>query len=350
MAATQPRTKPRDAASAAAVTRRLPRIHPLVGWGIGLAVVVILMVGSPFLYGSQQRLMAGVFMFVVLASAWNIIGGFAGYPSFGNAAFFGLGGYTTAVLMAKAGWSYWPTIVVAGVFGAIFAGLVGLPLLRLKGHYFAVAMLGVAEGSREIVTNLPDLTGGGAGITVPAVGTEATTVYLGNDGFYFTFLFLAAGTVAVGWLVSRSRFGYSLRAINQDEDGAAAMGINTTRAKVLALTLCGFLTALAGSMYAFQQVTIYPLRLFDVQITVLMVVMAIIGGSGTVIGPVIGAVSLQFLSEYLRVSFTTGHQFIFGAIIVAAVIFLPQGVVGFSVDSLKARRLLLLDTIRRYRL
>lgn len=349
MAAPSQRTQPRRSA-APGRPARLPRVHPLVGAAIGLAVVAVLMVGSPLLYASQQRVMAGVFMFVVLASAWNIIGGFTGYPSFGNVAFFGIGGYTTAVLMAKAGWSYWPTIVVAGVFGAGFAALVGLPLLRLKGHYFAIAMLGVAEGMREIVTNLPDLTGGGAGITVPAVGSAATTAYLGNDGFYFAFLILATFTVAVVWAVSRSRFGYSLRAIHQDEDAAAAMGINTTRAKVLALTLSGFLTSLAGSMYAFQQVTIYPQRLFDVGITVLMVVMAVIGGSGTVIGPVIGAVSLQFLSEYLRVSFTTGHQFIFGAIIVVAVIFLPQGVAGFSVDSLKARRLVLLDTIRRYRL
>lgn len=343
-------TKPPDADPAPAAASRLPKVHPLAGWGIGLAVVAVLMVGSPLLYSSQQRLVAAVFMFVVLASAWNIIGGFAGYPSFGNVAFFGVGGYTTAVLMAKAGWGYWPTLAVAGVFGAAFAALVGMPLLRLKGHYFAIAMLGVAEGTREIVTNLPGLTGGGAGITVPAVGAEATTSYLGSDGFYFAFLILAAAAVAVVWAVSRSRFGYALRAIHQDEDGAAAMGINTTRAKVLALTLSGFLTALAGSMFAFQQVTVYPTRMFDVSITVLMVVMAIIGGSGTVIGPVIGAVSLQFLSEYLRVSFTTGHQFIFGAIIVVAVIFLPQGIVGFSVDSLRARRLILLDTIRRYRL
>src|SRR5664280_1268424 len=128
---------------------------------------------------SFLRTLSAVFMFATLAQAWNIIGGFTGYPSFGNVVFFGLGGYTIAVLMARSHWSFWPALVVAVVLGAAYAMLIGIPTLRLKGHYFAIATLGVAEGTREIVLNVPKVTGGGAGITVPAVGPSATTSYPG---------------------------------------------------------------------------------------------------------------------------------------------------------------------------
>jgi branched-chain amino acid transport system permease protein len=313
-------------------------------------LVVLVLLPQYFLLSSEQRTLAGVFMFVALAQGWNLIGGFAGYPSFGNVVFFGLGGYTTAILMAKSGVPFWVALPISALVGVAFAVLVGLPVLRLRGHYFAIATLGVAEGMREVVVNLDGLTGGNSGITVPAVGAEAVTSYPGNTGFYFYFLGLALLATAVVWQVSRSRFGYGLRAIAQDEEAAAAAGINTTRLKVAAFALAGLLTALAGSIYAFQQVTIYPARLFSVDITVLMVVMAVIGGSGTVIGPVIGAVALQFLSEWLRTHYTDLHTFIFGAIIVVAVVLLPMGIVSFTRESIAQRRISLLDTVRAYRL
>lgn len=303
-----------------------------------------------FYYESFLRTLGGVFMFATLAIAWNIIGGYAGYASFGNVVFFGLGGYTVAVLMSKAGWNFWPALLAAAVLAVLFAVLVGAPVLRLRGHYFAIATLGVAEGMREVVTNMPSITGGGAGITIPAIGVEATTSYPGNTGFYYYFLVLMLVALAVEWAVARSRFGYSLRAIHQDEDAAAAVGINTTRAKIAAYALCALLTSVAGAIYAFQQVTIYPARLFSVEITVLMVGMAVIGGSGTVMGPIVGAFVLQFLSEYLRQNFLDLHLFIFGAIIVLAVLFLPEGIVNFSSEVRRTKRVSFTDAIRRNRL
>jgi branched-chain amino acid transport system permease protein len=338
---------------------RAPTPPPRVGqafisgrWGLVTAPVVLglLVLLETQLSGGEKRTWAAIFMFVALAQAWNLIGGFAGYPSFGNVVFFGLGCYTTASLMAKTGAGYWLTLPAAGAVGLVFAVLVGLPILRLRGHYFAIATLGVAEGTREVVTNTDSITGGGSGITVPAVGSEATTAYLGKTGFYYLFLGLAALAVAVVWLVARSRFGYALRAIHQDEDAAGAMGVNTTVAKVAAFALSGLLTGLVGSAFAFQQVTIYPDRSFDVEITVLMVVMAVIGGSGTVVGPILGALALEFLSEYLRVHFTDFHTFIFGGLIVLAVVFLPQGLVSFASSAWRERRLPLLETVRAYRL
>jgi branched-chain amino acid transport system permease protein len=317
---------------------------------IALGLVILVLAPTYLLLESEQRTLGSVFMFVVLAQGWNLIGGFAGYPSFGNVVFFGLGGYTTAVLMAKAGAGFWVTVPAAAAVGLGFAVLMGIPILRLKGHYFAIATLGVAEGMREVVINVGGLTGGNKGITVPAVGTEATTSYPGNTGFYFYFLALAIATVFMVWMVSRSRFGYALRAISQDEDAAAAAGINTTRTKIAAFALSGMVTALAGAIFAFQQVTIYPERLFSVEITVLMVVMCVLGGAGTVLGPVIGAVSLQYLSEWLRDNFTDYHTFVFGAIIVIAVLVVPMGIVNFVRDAWERRRIALFDALREYRL
>lgn len=327
-----------------------PRWRPYLPWALGLLLLLAALALQSQLYSGQERTVAAIFMFVALAQAWNLIGGFAGYASFGQVVFFGVGGYFTAVAMSHWHLSFWLSLVLSGVVAAVFGALIGIPLLRLKGHYFAIATLGVAEGMREVVNNLPDLTGGGAGITIPTVGSEATTAYLGNDGFYLLFLALAAISVLVAALVARNKFGFALKAIHQDEDAAGAMGINTTRAKVVTFALSGFLTGLVGATYAFQQVTIFPERLFDVDITVLMVVMVVIGGSGTVLGPLLGAVVLQFLSEYLRQNYTSIHTFLLGAIIILAVVLLPQGAVNYVREARRTGEYSLLANVRRYRL
>ncbi|MEV6773674.1 branched-chain amino acid ABC transporter permease [Nocardia sp. NPDC051030] len=319
-------------------------------WTLVGVVAVIAMLGlQSQLYTGQERVVTSALMFVALAQAWNIIGGLTGYACFGQVGFFGIGGYTTAVLMAKAHWSFWAALPVSALGCAVFAALIGFPLLRLRGHYFAIATLGTAEGMREVVTNLGGLTGGGSGITVPTIAGRGTP-WLGNDGFYLLFLGLAAVSVLSGALVSHSRFGYGLRAINQDEDAAAAAGINTTVSKVIALVISAAITGLVGSAYAFQQVTIFPQRLFDVDITVLMIIMVVLGGAGTVIGPVLGAVGLQFVSEYLRDHYPSVHIFVLGSVIVVAVLLFPMGVVTFARDAIAQRRIPLLDTIRAYRL
>jgi branched-chain amino acid transport system permease protein len=318
--------------------------------GLAGAGVVVGMIALPSqLYTGQVRVVTAVLMFVALAQAWNIIGGLTGYACFGQVAFFGIGGYTTAVLMEHANWSFWWALPVSAAGCAVFAGLIGLPLLRLRGHYFAIATLGVAEGMREVVTNLGPLTGGGAGITVPTVAGRGTP-WLGNDGFYLLFLALAVLAVAVAVLISRSRFGYGLRAINQDEDAAAAAGVNTTRAKVAALAISAVITGLVGSAYAFQQITIYPQRLFDVDITVTMIVMVVIGGAGTVLGPLVGAVGLQFVSEYLRQAYPQEHILVLGAVIVLVVLLFPAGLLTAARDAVSERRVSPLETIRAYRL
>jgi len=297
-----------------------------------------------------MRLLSAVFMFVALAQGWNIIGGFTGYASFGQVAFFGIGAYTTAVLMNNYHASFWIAMPAAIVGGVLFAVLIGLPLLRLRGHYFAIATLGAAEGAREVVNNMTPITGGGLGITIPTFGSQAPTAYFGKPGFYLAFLLLATASVALSAVLARSRFGYAMVAVHEDEAAAGALGINTTTVKVVAFAVSAAIVACAGALYAFQQIEFYPTDVFDSSFTVLMVIMVVIGGSGSVVGPLVGAAGLELLSQYLRINLGTYNQLIFGAIVVAVVVFFPQGVVNFVRDAWRSRRLSLLDNIRRYRL
>jgi branched-chain amino acid transport system permease protein len=327
--------------------QRLRRFGPWLALAVGLAFGIFL---QTQLYASQERLVSTALMYVALASAWNLVGGFTGYACFGQVGFFGLGAYSTALFMVYWHWSFWLAMPVAAVIAGAFAALVGAPLLRLKGHYFAVATLGVAEGLREVVLNLPRITGGGGGISVPTIGNNAPTKWLGNDGFYILFLVIAVAVVAISIVVSTSRAGYALRAIHQDEDAAAAMGVNTTVAKTLAFTLSGAITGGIGAVYAFQQRSLYPNPLFDVGITVLLVVMVVFGGFGTVLGPIIGAIVIALGSEWLRSNYTQIHTFLLGGLILVAVVLLPQGVGTYLRDAIRTRNFSLLETVRRYRL
>jgi branched-chain amino acid transport system permease protein len=319
--------------------------------GVALVAGFVAMLGvQQVIEPGTQRLLSLVFMFVALAQAWNVIGGFTGYASFGQVAFFGIGAYTTAVLMNNYHVTFWLAMPAAIVSGVLFAVLIGVPLLRLRGHYFAIATLGFAEGAREVVNNLTPITGGGVGITIPTFGDQAPTAYFGKPGFYVAFLVLAVVSIAVCALLARSRFGYAMVAVHEDEAAAAAVGINTTAVKVVAFAVSAAIVACAGAFYAFQQIAFYPENVFDSSITVLMVIMVVIGGSGSILGPLAGAVGLELLAQYLRVNFDRYNQLIFGAIIVLVVVFFPQGVVNFFRDAFKERRLSLLENVRRYRL
>jgi branched-chain amino acid transport system permease protein len=340
----------RAAASTPAVVAAVPLWRRLAPWALLAAGVAGGIALQTQLYAAQERVVGTVFMFIALATAWNLIGGFTGYPWFGQVGFFGLGAYATALFMYHLHWSFWLSLALSALVAGLFAGLIGAPLLRLKGHYFAIATLGVAEGLREVVLNLPKVTGGGGGLTIPALGPGASTQWLGNDGFYLLFLVIAVGSIAVALAVSRSRAGYALRAINQDEDAAAAMGINTTRAKTLAFSCAAALTGVVGSAAAFQIQAIYPEPSFDARITELSVIMVMLGGAGTVLGPIIGAIAVQYMSEWLRENYTNAHTFILGGLIILTVILMPQGFVNYLHDAIKTRRFSLLDNVRRYRL
>ena len=264
-------------------------------------------------------------MYVELASSWNIISGYTGYISFGHVMFYGVGSYASAILVADYGWHWLATLPIAAFVGLAVAIVIGFPVLRLKGPYFAIATLAAAEGVRVLVTVWDDLTHGGEGISLPNVENSMET--------YYAMLVLMFATIGVCYWVAHSRFGVRLYAIREDEVAAEALGINTTRYKLAAFSLSAIFPAMAGAIQANKTLYIDPDTEFFILVTITMKLMAMFGGKGTVIGPVIGAVLLYSIQEYVWIEFPQAHLIAFGVFLIIVARFMPRGIVGFFVDQ-----------------
>lgn len=314
---------------------------------VAVAIATALLVLGPAVLDQfWMRVLTSIFVFATLAEAWNIIAGLAGYPAFGNVVFFGVGAYTTGIVMLKAGAPHLPAMLAGGVVAAVVAVVVGFPILRLKGHYFAIATLGVNELLRVLVTNWTSVTGGGMGLTLPIMEGGVRAIYL---YYYYTALGVLAACVGATILIVRSRFGFGLRSLRDDEDGAQVIGVPTTVLKTAAWATSAFFTALAGGVYAAWMTFIEPVNVFDMVLAVKFIIMALLGGLGTVFGPVTGAFVLELLSEVVWSRFLTLHLAVLGLIIIVVVIFIPK---GFA-ELLAARRLslgVLLDNVRQHRI
>lgn len=260
-----------------------------------------------------------MFMLITLASNWNLTGGFTGYVDFGHAVFFGIGAYGTGILMNE-GWSFWIAMVGGAVFAAIFALLIGYPTLRLKGPYFSIAMLGMFVAVREIVRVSKGLTGGGVGLTLPP--------YLNRPLFYYVTLILAVFVVSVMWWIRRSEFGSTLIAIREDEVGAEMRGINTTVNKIAAFVVAGFLTGIVGGLWAYQNTFIDPDVVFFESRTVELVMMSMLGGMGTVAGPVVGAATIYWMRDVVWANFADYHLMVEGLLMILIVLYMPEGIMG----------------------
>src|SRR5215475_13688072 len=263
-------------------------------------------------------------MYVVLALSWNVISGFTGYTSFGHVAFYGIGAYACAILVADHGWPWLPTLGVGALVAALVAVAIGYPVLRLKGPYFAIAMLGAAEGTRVIATVWDGLTHGGLGISLPSAETSMPT--------YYAMLVLMLVTIVVAYAVGHSRFGIRLNAIREDEGAAEALGINATLYKLAAFSLSAVFPAVAGGIQAYKVLYIDPASVFFVQITIAMALMSMLGGKGTVIGPIVGAVILYTAQELTWVNFPTAHLIAYRLFIILVARFMPRGLMGFAID------------------
>jgi branched-chain amino acid transport system permease protein len=269
-------------------------------------------------YGVRSTLQ--VFMWIALAGSWNLISGLTGYVSFGHVAFYGAGAYTGAILITSAGWS-WPLAALAGGVGAgVLALLIGYPCLRLKGPYFAIAMLGLNEVLRALVSYFEGLTGGGNGLSLPTA--DATR------SIYYVMGLLAIAITTGTYLIITSRFGLRLMTIREDEIAAEAMGIDTFHHKLVAFLLSAVGPGIAGALTARDQGYIEPISVFPLAVTVTMIVMVLFGGKGTVWGPVLGAVALFVIQELVWAHYPYVHPLLFGAIIVAVVLLMPRGVLG----------------------
>lgn len=270
--------------------------------------------------GYGVRALLQLFMWIALAGSWNLISGLTGYVSFGHVAFFGIGAYTASILIAMAAWPWPPAALAGGLAGCGLALVIGWPCLRLKGPYFAIAMLGLNEVLRALVSYFEGLTGGGSGLSLPTL--QATVP------IYYAMGLTAAAVTVLTYLIITSRFGLRLMTIREDEVAAEAMGIDTARHKLYAFLLSAVGPGIVGALAARDQGYIEPLSVFPLATTITMIVMALFGGKGTVWGPVLGAAVLFVAQELVWARFPYLHQLLFGAIIVAVVLLMPRGVLG----------------------
>jgi branched-chain amino acid transport system permease protein len=292
----------------------------LAAAAVAVLVLAALAAYPAFGTGYGVRFMLQLFMWIALAQSWNIISGLTGYVSFGHVAFFGTGAYAAGILILKAGWPWLAASLAGGVAACVLALVIGYPCLRLKGPYFAIAMLGLNEVMRVLASYLEGLTGGGLGLSLPTLHA--------SRAIYYAMAIAALAITAAAYLIITSRFGLRLMTIREDEVAAEAMGIDTASHKLAAFLISAFAPGVVGGLFARDQGYIEPVSVFPMVTTITMIVMALFGGKGTVWGPVLGAVLLFTLQEVVWARYLYLHQLLFGAIMVVVILLMPRGILG----------------------
>lgn len=290
-----------------------------------LALLVPLVVQSDY----TLQILFRVFLFAALGLAWNLVGGYTGQLSLGHAAYFGVGAYSLA-LFSKAGVSPWVSVLLGMVLAVISAAVIGSVSFRLRGPYFALCTIAFAEVLRLTAKNLPNLTGGDVGAQVPLLFPHST-----SKAFYISGVLLTVIACALTAWIERSRFGYYLLAIREDEDAASAVGVNTSRYKLWILLISAALTAIGGALYASLFLFIVPDQVLAMEISTEIAIVAMLGGAGTLIGPLVGSITLETAAELFKNLFKEAHLLIYGVLIVVVVLFLPEGIVGTIANKLR---------------
>jgi branched-chain amino acid transport system permease protein len=285
-------------------------------------VLIVVLAVLPFLISSPNfvRLLFITFLWVTTSVAWNLLGGFAGQVSFGFAVFYGMGAYTTALAM-NAGVNPFIAFLASALTAVLASLVVGLPTFRLRGPYFAIATIGVSEAVRVVMTNL-SFTGGASGYRIVEHRPFQQLEH------YYTALVLAAAAVAVSIMISRSKFGVGLRAIRQDEDAAADVGVNPYTHKLAAHAVAAALTGIAGGVFARYAAFIHPQGVFGFQTSVHILLMPVIGGLGTIWGPVIGGFVFGIVEEQIVASFPQIHLLLYGSLLILIILVEPGGILG----------------------
>jgi branched-chain amino acid transport system permease protein len=271
----------------------------------------------------ELQLLFRIYLFASLGLAWNLVGGYAGQLSLGHAAYFGVGAYGLALFSGKLGMPPWLAVLMGVASALLCALLIGGVSFRLRGPYFALATIAFAEILRLAAKNLSGLTGGDVGVQVPALFHGSI-----NRSFYWAAVTLVALALALTVIISRAKFGYYLMAIRENEDTALSVGIGAARNKLAALLISAALTAVAGALYASAFLFIVPDQVLALDVSNEIAIVAMLGGAGTVLGPVVGAVVLETASEIFKNTFKEAHLLIFGVLLVVVVLFLPEGIVG----------------------
>lgn len=301
-----------------------------------LAIVFALIGTAPFLIASESwlNLVIMTLYAALLGQAWNILGGYGGQFSFGHAAFFGTGAYTVAVLQVQFGVNPWLGMIAGGALAAGVAAFIGFSTFRygLRGSYFALVTLAFAEVLR-ILSNSVDFTGAGVGLLIPLDRSVANFQFLSKTGFFWVIWAMALAAFLVVWWIGHSRFGAQLTAVRDNEDAARALGVDAFRVKMGAIMLSGFFSGLGGVFYAQYFLYLDPQIAYGPAISIESLLVPIIGGMGTLFGPLLGAAVLHAISEVTReiIGDAPGISLaLYGALLVVMVLFLPRGLAGLG--------------------
>jgi branched-chain amino acid transport system permease protein len=307
----------------------------------GIAVLVIMVIVFPLIFtnATVTEIAVQTVIFVAAASAWNIFSGFSGYLSLGHAIFFGAGAYAVGILardLSLSGAVVFALLPLAGLIAAVIAVPLGLVALRVRRHTFVVITIAFFFIAQLTATNLA-ITGGSSGLLAPVPDWSANIF---NDPFYYAGLAIAALAVLLSFAVRRSRFGLQLRAIRDDEDRAAGLGVRAMPVKLTAFTLSAFLTGMAGGLWFFFLGQAFPQFAFDPLFDLAIALMAFFGGLGTVAGPVLGALVLEPSQLYLTLRLTNDYlsEILLGALFLVVILFLPRGVLPTAADIVTAQR------------
>jgi branched-chain amino acid transport system permease protein len=306
-----------------------------------IALVVIALGAGPFYMDVDTSFTAYYlficFIYIVLAQGWNLVAGYTGQISLGSHAFFALGAYTTAIIWVQditKTWYYFDPLVMvlSGIIPAIFAIIIGIPLLsRLRGDYFSFGTLAAAEVLRILILRGGDFTKGAGGIRLPGSCFESMEPY------YWVGLLLAILATAVVYYVTRSRIGLALKALREDETSAASHGIHILRYKVLAFAIGSFLMGLVGSLYAYYLFMVQPNGVMNLNWMFLPILICVLGGNGTILGPIIGSFIIAALFSYADIYVGQVHPMVSGVIIILVMKFMPTGIMGLK-EKISPRR------------
>jgi branched-chain amino acid transport system permease protein len=315
-------------------------------WVSALGVsMAALLLAYPFVFTSQfsHHVMILILLYALMAQSWNVLAGLSGQISLGHAIFFGLGAYSSTVLFAKYSITPWAGLLVGMLLSALAAVAIGVPTLRLRGHYFAIATLLIGT-SVQIVFQRWDWVGAASGLYVP-INRTSPWFYLQFHTSKVPYYYLALAAAAAGyflvWKLRRSRFGFRLQALRDEPDAAASLGIAIARHKVLAFVISGAMMSVAGTFYGQYVLVLDPERLFSTDISIIVLLMTVLGGSGTLWGPALGAAILVPLSEYSRIWFGgTGRTIdliIYGILILAVCMWRPSGILSIFEERTRRR-------------
>ncbi|HEX7126956.1 MAG TPA: branched-chain amino acid ABC transporter permease [Thermodesulfobacteriota bacterium] len=286
--------------------------------------------------GYPMRVLTLVFLFAAMGQAWNLLGGLANQVSLGHAAFFGIGAYTSTILLRDHGLTPWIGMLVGGAIAAAAAVALSIPTFRLRGHYFALATLAFGEVMRVVANSWSEVTGGPVGISVPFLGDDAAMFqFTSSVPYYYIMLAALVGVSLVFWRVKAGRLGYRLRALKENPEAAEVIGVDTYRAKLAAMLVSAFITALLGTLYAQLNYFFDPDTIFGLAtVSVRMALVAIVGGLGSVWGPIAGAAFLIPVEEFANAFFTNQaagvSQLFYSLLLIAVILLEPRGLVALG--------------------